>query len=459
MKMEPGDTEEVTQGVVASVEEYAAPHLELQVVLRSSAEYRFPFLNSEVELGSAETVELPDGSIWKARLLPDQRVEFSRGTETQILSAGQDLELDQARVWLVDTRATSVGTLEGINGDYVGRSWHLLGQQTMVGRLGRRLNHVELDHPTVSRLHATLFPDRRGQVKLLAESAASQTRVNGNPVAVGESRLLAHGDLLDFGDLTFRFSLAASSVSQGGLLRLCTLNTFTVQLGANVLAHKVKNEKSRALLARLGLAWGEPVPTERLLTDFWPDVGTTRGRKNLSYTLAQLRQGLGLEDEEFSSLILRSPSSLQLSPDRLDEHDFLEVEKLVAGGKALTSEAAVNRLLSLYRGPFLPECYDDWALSARRRLERAFQEAAMATCERALERGDFPTVESVGHHLLSLDPTHQDAAAKLMEAALGQAQPEQALAIFKALSGTLEREGLEPETEVIRLQLRASSAV
>ncbi len=454
-------TSDPTQNVQAQSVTLASAHLELQIVLDGQREYRFPFITPTLNFSEDAAAAFPQGSDWSAQLSDESVTVSNQSTgQSHPLHVGESVVLDGVNVWLVDVRQPNVGTLEGIEAPFTGRVWHLKGQQSLLGRRGKRLNHIELDHPTVSRAHATFLPDRHGTVSLMCESAGSATTVNGEVVNPGDSVHLRHGDLLGFGTLLFRFSVPRDSSSVDAFLSINTLGTFQVSIGGDAgLGQEVRNEKSRWLLARLAIAWGEPISVEGLLEEFWPGTSSTRGRKNLSYTLLQLKEALNLEDEAFESLILRSPSSLQLNPDRLGRHDYVEVLRMTTSRKPLTSVVALGRLLGLYRGSFLKSCYEDWADIARSKLEIAFAETVLATGSFMLEAKEYQATEDAGRKLLELDPLNEDAARLLMEGYLHQAKPERAVELYEQIVRALKSDGLEPDPELMKLYYRASMGI
>ena len=119
------------------------------------------------------------------------------------LQAGQSFHLAGQRFWVVDTASPYLGILEGVteNG-----SWNLAFQDTRLGRKNAsRHNEIEINHATVSRVQATFSPADDGEVVLLCETANSPVIVNGERLALNQTRLLNHGDTLIFGELAFRF--------------------------------------------------------------------------------------------------------------------------------------------------------------------------------------------------------------------------------------------------------------
>jgi DNA-binding SARP family transcriptional activator len=451
-------TSDPTQNVQAQSVTLASAHLELQIVLDGQREFRLPFITEELIFARDAAAAFPDGSPWSAKLKGEAVIlSNSSNGQSQPLHVGESASIDEASVWLLDVRQPAVGTLEGIDTPFTGRVWHLKGQQTLLGRRGKRLNHIELEHPTISRAHATFLPDRHGQVTLMSESAGSATTVNGEALDPGAAKRLRHGDLVGLGQLFFRFSVPAEASSTDSLISVNTLGTFLVSIGGDAnRGQEVRNEKSRWLLARLALQWGEPLSVESMLEEFWPGVSTTRGRKNLSYTLLQLKESLALEDVAFESLIFRTPSTLQLNPERLGRHDYVEVMKMTEPRKALTSVVALQRLLNLYRGGFLKTCYEDWADVARSKLDICFTETVLATGQALMEQGEFEAVENAGRKLLEVDPLNEDATRMLMETYLQAAKPDKAVEAYEATVKALKAEDLDPDPELMKLYYRAS---
>ncbi len=428
--------------------------LELQVLSAEQQEFRLPFIHREIALAQAAPTAFSPDCPWVARLKGEEVSLHNREDGSQRpLTVGTSFEYDASRIWLLDARCPPVGTLLGLSSPYVGRVWNLTSQQTWLGRKGKRLNHIEVNHPTISRTHLTFLPDEQGQVELLAESGT--TVVNGQRVAAKGKLRLQHGALVGCGELLFRFSVPVRSEHAASLLKMKTLGTFSVLYGGRQFASEIKNEKAQFLFAALAVTWGDPRSVDWLLAQFWPEVPVARGRKNLSYTLVQLRENLGIKDSEDDNLFIRSTCTVQLNPERLEDHDFCELNRLTKTKQALTSRSVLERVLLLHGGRFLPACYDDWAEEVRHVLERDFSETLMATARYFLEKNDFSTLCLAAGKLLELDPLHEEAATLRMEGALQASRPELAVATYDNLQRELRSEGLEPSTAAMKLYYRA----
>lgn len=83
------------------------------------------------------------------------------------------------------------------------RRWVLTAGSNAVGRPGKRVNQVDLEDPTVSRVQASItFHDGRFVVQ---SESPSPTRVNGERIEENASSALADGDILQFGKSLYRF--------------------------------------------------------------------------------------------------------------------------------------------------------------------------------------------------------------------------------------------------------------
>lgn len=163
------------------------------------------------------SLELGPGERWSYQWL-DEALQLERQTGQASIRLGEAefsrlklplrrrAELLQHNLWLVDPRDPLVGLLEGCSGEYQGKVWSLGYQTYRVGRRGSaRHNDIELNHPTISRLQASLFPGDDAEFWLEAESGTSPALVNSQLVALQQRVRLGHGDLLQLGELTFRY--------------------------------------------------------------------------------------------------------------------------------------------------------------------------------------------------------------------------------------------------------------
>jgi len=77
------------------------------------------------------------------------------------------------------------------------------GRRVGVGRVSD--NDLQLDHPSVSKIHAALVMNREGTLLVADTGSTNGTFINGRRLSYGEARQLVDGDVASFGDVEVRF--------------------------------------------------------------------------------------------------------------------------------------------------------------------------------------------------------------------------------------------------------------
>ena len=85
------------------------------------------------------------------------------------------------------------------------------GRRVNVGRVAD--NDLALNHPSVSKIHATLMMNREGTLLVADTGSTNGTYINGRRLAYGEARQIEEGDVVGFGDVEVRFRKAVNSES------------------------------------------------------------------------------------------------------------------------------------------------------------------------------------------------------------------------------------------------------
>src|SRR3712207_4823876 len=77
------------------------------------------------------------------------------------------------------------------------------GRRMGVGRVAD--NDLQLEHPSVSKIHASLVMNREGTLLVADTGSTNGTFINGRRIAYGEARHVEDGDVVSFGDVEVRF--------------------------------------------------------------------------------------------------------------------------------------------------------------------------------------------------------------------------------------------------------------
>ncbi len=81
------------------------------------------------------------------------------------------------------------------------------GKRLNVGRATD--NELSLNHPSVSKIHATLVMNQQGTLLVADTGSTNGTYINGRRIAYGEARQIEEGDVVGFGDIEVRFKTHA----------------------------------------------------------------------------------------------------------------------------------------------------------------------------------------------------------------------------------------------------------
>ncbi len=383
------------------------------------------------------------------------------------LEVGTTLEVGNHRVLLWDT-GVPAAFLKGCTAPFSNDIWPLSRGEHAIGRPGIRPNAVSLDHPTVSRAHAKIIGKDDGSFQLLAEAVTNPVYLKGEALEPGRTVPLRHGDLMEVGELIFRFHQPGDGsldTEERACISVSSLGSLSVTVGGQQIPDKAwRTQYIKWLFAHLAYAWGRPLGTEALMEELWPEAEPEKARNNFKFSLSTLRQILRSylpPSLQTTDTVLRSSSTLQLNPDLLDRHDAVDLQRLahgtITGG---TWEQDAQRTVLSYRGPFLSECYQDWAVAARQTLEVQVLDLAKSLLARLEQREAWENVITVAAHIQGIDNHVQWACLSLMRALRESGRASEALRVFERSSKIwMEEMGMEPEIELLREQQRALSAI
>jgi hypothetical protein len=77
------------------------------------------------------------------------------------------------------------------------------GRRMNVGRVAD--SDLQLEHPSVSKIHASLVMNREGTLLVADTGSTNGTFINGRRISYGEARQIEDGDVVSFGDVEVRF--------------------------------------------------------------------------------------------------------------------------------------------------------------------------------------------------------------------------------------------------------------
>lgn len=246
-------------------------------------------------------------------------------------------------------------------------------------------------------------------------------------------------------------------------LRLFTFGGIRVFRGAERIDRDWRRQKVQYFLAYLMQLGDRSLSDESLVDVFWPGP-LQKGRISLRGALSYLRKKLVPEDApDEINYFLKPPGLVKLNTALPIWYDLLEFDrsltqfrKLRGGPKPESAVTLAQQLVNLYRGPFLEDCYMDWAVEVRERTDLAATEALTFLQNNSLVNKRFGEALEFGEHAIAIDPSSETAYEGMMKAYLGQSRASEALRVFQRCETVLQKEfDLEPSEELQDLRDQA----
>ena len=193
---------------------------------------------------------------------------------------------------------------------------------------------------------------------------------------------------------------------------------------------------------------------EVLAEQFWDGSKESNPRHCLNTALWRLNRVLG-EPDAGAHPFLRVDSQHigfnTASDCRIDIVEFenrcLWAEQI--GGSEPEQQAALYRqAVDLYQADLLVDCYEEWCLAGRERLQRMYLAALHHLVDYYAARGEYGPATECATRLLACDPLREDVHCRLIEFHLATSQPAAALRQYRECESILRRElGVAPTRE------------
>jgi DNA-binding SARP family transcriptional activator len=206
--------------------------------------------------------------------------------------------------------------------------------------------------------------------------------------------------------------------------------------------------RARTLLAYLLLNRERPIDRRHLAFLLWPDSAEGQALTNLRQLIHDVRAAIPDADRYLQAgrQLVRwlDDAPLALDVERFEAAVGPAVERRSGlGGEAVI--AALTQGIALYAGDLLPECYDGWIESERRRLRELMVSAVRRVLVLLEERREFGRAIAHAERLRELEPLDEAATLALMRLHAAQGHRAQALDAYTRAETLLREElGTEP---------------
>lgn len=219
----------------------------------------------------------------------------------------------------------------------------------------------------------------------------------------------------------------------------------------------LRYRKDLWLLAYLTLRHDRNVARTDIAARFWPDADESQALYYLRRSLSNLRRALGPEADR---LLTPTSQTLRLDLAGADCDLVIFDSALARAAVSPDPEAVLQQAVSLYRGPLIPECQDEWTITERNAREQSYLAALEQLARLTLEKGEPTAAVRWLRLLLTADPYRESAACTLMQTLADSGDRAALTQVYQDLRLRL-REGLNttpaPETEALYKKLLEAS--
>lgn len=219
-----------------------------------------------------------------------------------------------------------------------------------------------------------------------------------------------------------------------------------------------------ALLGYLIAHHHVPQSRDKLVDLLWPELPPRQGRRMLSDSLWRARRMLVPPGRDETAAFVLGGDTVTFRPDADIWVDLIAFEQWLQPPYA--DPAPLRAAVELYRGDFLEECYDDWALYERERLRERYLGALQYLLDYDQSRQAYDQALQSALLLVRADPLREVAHRALMRLYYLLGRDADALRVFEQCRAALQAElGVEPEPEtqslydeLVALQQRRAGA-
>ena len=222
-----------------------------------------------------------------------------------------------------------------------------------------------------------------------------------------------------------------------------------------------KKRKARLLFAMLVVRRGQDIPRDQILDHLWPDLTEDKARNNFYVAWSMMKNALVSPEKRAEGCpyveSIRGRCRIVRESVRSDVDEFEELmaasREAEAAGRPESAIAALQELMSVYRGELLPgDVYDDWFSALRDKYRFEFIDAMVRGAEMLLERDDPCEALVFARTALNVDRYREDLYQLALRCHIAAGQRSAAIETFIQCKTQLAEElGLDPGKETIEL--------
>lgn len=236
-------------------------------------------------------------------------------------------------------------------------------------------------------------------------------------------------------------------------LRIKLFGSLELERDGRPLA-RFASRKSGELFAYLALNRKAPHTREHLAGVFWGESSEERARHTLNTTLWRINRVLEppeapISDRGYLRVTPQHISFNSASGVWLDVAEFETRCMLAEQADAPAQQYQLySQAVALYRGDLLGDCYEDWCIVERERLQGLYVRALARLMAYNSVHTEYDMAIDCARRILCCDPLREEVHRDLMRLHLDAGQPAAALRQYRQCEDLLRDElGVEPAPE------------
>jgi ATP/maltotriose-dependent transcriptional regulator MalT/two-component SAPR family response regulator len=218
-------------------------------------------------------------------------------------------------------------------------------------------------------------------------------------------------------------------------------------------------KRARDILCFIASRRHRRAPKDVIIDTFWGEADFASVEKNFHPTVSHIRKALNSNQPLKQNFLVYRDGDYALNPEFSYRIDTEEFDRLLAEGEAARRARQADRMaasyetaIALYRGDFMPGCYDEWAEELRSYYREQYLHTLEELVGAAQKVQEWTRSLQLAQQILRDDPFREDIHCAVMRAyaALGNrvAVKEQ----YESLRAVLRKElGVEPVAETQRV--------
>lgn len=213
---------------------------------------------------------------------------------------------------------------------------------------------------------------------------------------------------------------------------------------------KLSNKKLKELLAYLIHRLGKPVTRKELIQLLFDGAEDKKTINYLHVTVYNIRNMLESFGIDRSLVLLKQDYALEIARgvcDYVDFIDFITNNQTVDASNILEAE----RLIGLYKGPYLEEDDYNWALETREWVNERFEQMILDIAAYYISVGEIQKGELALLRLVEFNPLSEDGHQALLDMYLDHGNHDKFMRHYKIYEKVLSRElGVTPAEKYVQ---------